>query len=478
MATVKTNDLRTKNTEMFIESFNEDNGYMFIGRSTPWPNDEEPPVPTNNLEEYYEVHDEMLSLKRVMESDVHFMIPHVKWISGTTFDMYRHDYSEKRRAHSGANNLYDAIFYCLSSNNHVYVCLNNNDTASLVEPQNLEDKPFTTSDGYQWLKLYRLNKEDREDFSTLNLMPITGTESVTTIPGAVYTIVIDSPGFGYTNLPTGMTEVRSYFCHIRGDGIGGVARVSVANEEVVDVEVVRGGLGYTFASVDFSPNNVYASIIELDENRNGLNPMGQGFRSTVIISPPGGWGSDLPYELCSRTAGVFSSFKDPLMDAYPDTTFRQIGILHDPEFSDDENADALSLSAVHSVKLSATEGLPFQIGDVIRQEVEEGVVAHGRVVSFDEEFLVLRYIINKTTVDEYGRALVLRGDAPILARVDRTVGYPQTNYNNWLLGTTFSKGYAEPEIKKHRGNLTYLSNIKPVKRAPTQTERVSLTISF
>ena len=199
MTTVNTNDSRTRNAQNLIDSFNSVDGdasaYMFIGGTTPWENEDDPPTPANNKQEYYSVHDEMLSLKRINDIDVKYMFPNVRWVSGTTFDIYRHDYSISQRAHSGAPNLYDAIYYTLSQNNYVYVCLDNdNNSASLVEPQNISDAPFFTSDGYQWLKLFKIEDQTQKTFSTTNLLPITSDDVHQGVEGAIYSVIIRSPG--------------------------------------------------------------------------------------------------------------------------------------------------------------------------------------------------------------------------------------------------------------------------------------------
>ncbi len=507
MATVKTNDSRTRNARNLMDSFNECDGdanaYVFIGGVSPWENEDEPPEPVNNIDEYYKVHGEMLSLKRVNDLDVHYMIPKVKWISGTVFDMYRHDYSSENAAHSGAFNLYDAIYYVLSENNFVYVCLdNNNEKPSLVEPQNISDAPFFTSDGYQWLKLFRVDDENQKYYSTTNLLPIVDTEVISATEGTIHTVVVNQPGTRYTNNPGGpIADVPDYYCRIVGDGEGAVAKVRVRMGGVDSVQVVRPGSGYTHAKLDFVKNRVYKGLTQLDQSRNPLNPLGEGdFKSTVIISPPGGWGYKqddllsveenatearhrLALQLSSRTVGVFSSFKDPLLDAYPDTTFRQIGILHDV-VATHGNENAYSLSAVHSVKVeNVVKGKEFVLGEMIEQEVTNtdsslGKYAIGKVVSWDQNNLILRYVQNRDTVNEEGNTLIFKGDKLIVGRDSDFSVKVDNLYDESLEGTNFFRGYADPEIVKNRGYITYLANVKPIKRAYTQTERISLTITF
>ena len=52
------------------------------------------------------------------------------------------------------------------------------------------------------------------------------------------------------------------------------------------------------------------------------------------------------------------------------------------------------------------------------------------------------------------------------------------SFNETYLSQTFVMGQAEPELVKYTGEMTYLTNLSPIKRQPTQTERVSLIISY
>ena len=506
MATVKTNGSRTQNARNFIDSFNESDGdasaYMFIGGVTPWQNEDEPPVPDNSIKEYYQVHNEMLSLKRINDLDVHYMLPHIKWISGTVYDMYRHDYTIDNRSNSGASNLYDSIYFVVSQNNYVYVCLNNaTGKPSLVEPQNISDDPFVTSDGYQWMKLFKVSAEQQQFYSTTNLIPVTDEDVNSKPVGAIYTAVVDAPGTRYTNNPNGpISDIPDYYCRVVGDGYGAVAKVKVRMESVDSIEIVRPGEGYTFGHVDFKAGSVYKGLAQLDSERNPLNPGGSGdFRSTVIISPPTGWGYEpddeleleennaearhrLALQLSSRTVGVFSNFKDPLMDAYPNLDFRQIGVLHKVKTKRGYE-NSTSLSAVHSIKVGQImKGTSFEIGELIEQPVAYsdtvGKTAVGKVVSWDADNNIIRYTLDKETLNERGNAIPLKGSERIVGRTSEFTVKPDLDFSDSLQGTQFTAGYATPEVSKYTGYLTYLTNISPIRRQPTQTERISLTITF
>ena len=183
--------------------------------------------------------------------------------------------------------------------------------------------------------------------------------------------------------------------------------------------------------IDFRAGHVYKGLAQLDAERNPLNPSGAGdFRSTVIISPPTGWGYDpdddleveennaearhrVSLQMSSRTVGVFSSFKDPQMDAYPDLDFRQIGMLHKVKTKRGYE-NHTSLSAVYSIKVDQImKGKEFEIGELIEQKVvyqeKVGDTAVGKVVSWDAENSIIRYILDKETLNERGYAIPLKG---------------------------------------------------------------------
>ena len=76
-------------------------------------------------------------LKRISSTDIAFVAPRRNWTTGTTYDIYRHDYGDRitgtttqQSANSGVFNLFDTNFYAMNSSRNVYKCLdNNNNTA-------------------------------------------------------------------------------------------------------------------------------------------------------------------------------------------------------------------------------------------------------------------------------------------------------------------------------------------------------------
>ena len=482
MATINTNDLRVANAKAFVTSL-ATNSYVFVGRQQPWESDATPPTPKNNHEDFISTYNQLVSLNRVAPTEVFHMIPRLNWTSGGVYDYYRHDYCQTKRSYSNASNLYNASWRVINSANQVYACLGNNkNAASTVEPQNTGNEPFFTSDGYQWLWLYTLSADQLFQYSTNNFLPIIDTDSVTTTAGALFSAVVDVPGANYTGSPAGIpNQLPYYFTKINGDGEGAVARVSVDLGGITEIQIVRGGSGYTFANIDFSAGNVYQSLGDLDTGINALDPLGDGtFRSTVILPPPGGFGSDLVRELGGTRVGVFSSLNYDQYRHVEDMTFRQVGIIQGASF---DSLNPVSATGAYSVKVTAYGGSEeYTIGEEIAQTRTAGginQVAKGTVVGYNKETGVLKYIQDPDYhIHTDGNLYRFSNGENIIGGSSAKVTIPDTSFSGDLDDVTFAGGYASPQVTRYTGSFTYLANISPLKRQPTQTEKIRIIVSY
>jgi len=501
MASVTQNDLRITNAKNFVSYLNEGNSYMFIGRPTPWgadidalqprqtAGDNSPPYPQNNSKDYYSVWNQMLGMNKIDINEIHHMISKIEWKGGVVYDMYHHDYKEYNRSHSNAKNLYNARFYVLSQNNNVYACLDNNYIApSTVAPLAESDEPFYTSDGYQWLRLYQIDSTLMLTSSTNNFIPITSDKVNQVEFGQVHTVFIDSRGDDYTSMPSGVNNnISYYYCNINGDGTGAVARVQVEGGKVSEVRVIRHGEGYTYATLDFAPNRVYESLTDLDNRENGLNPLGDGtFRTTVIVGPPGGWGSDLVRQLGATRVAVYSNFVSTNNDYVSKSEFRQVGIMSGMDIVANNTPESIGMIyAVKVEELTGSINIDYKMYETIYQKYTDDddprieYVAYGQVVGWDDDNGIIRYIQDpKMHADEFGKMYEFKGEGPIVGYSSGKETIPMLSYSNVVDGLTINDGYALPEAVKFTGMLDYVTNITPVKRAPNQSERVSLIISY
>ena len=168
MAAIITNKFRINNAEQFVESFSETAAttyYLFIGRAHSWATDADvqgnsinegtdasPPTPNDDVTSEFYNYDDMIGAKLISSSDVSHVIPRRNWTTGTTYDIYRHDYGEyvtgststRNTANSGATTLHDANFYVLTTDRNVYKCIDNDgNTASTNEPSGTGTVSYT-----------------------------------------------------------------------------------------------------------------------------------------------------------------------------------------------------------------------------------------------------------------------------------------------------------------------------------------------
>ena len=211
MPAIITNKFRIHNSEQFSESFSEASPnvyYMGLGRPQAFATstrgdsrtedegtDSAPLTPIDDIQTEFFTYDDLLAVKKIASSDTTFCIPRRDWVTGTTYDIYRHDYGNRvtggsttQAANSGATNLYDATFFVMNSSYQVYKCLDNDgDTASTVAPSGTSTSILSTGDGYKWKYMYALSASQRSNFLSTDFMPVAtdSTVSSAAVDGAV-----------------------------------------------------------------------------------------------------------------------------------------------------------------------------------------------------------------------------------------------------------------------------------------------------
>lgn len=129
------------------------------------------------------------------------------------------------------------------------------------------------------------------------------------------------------NLPNEQTEyVIGPTVKITGDGEDAIAVATVntsanSSKEIVDIDVIDSGWGYTTANIEIYANTTY----------------GSGAVASAIISPVKGHGADTIAELGGRYVGINSKFNSSEYENFKLAgygTYRQLGILQNPQFKD------------------------------------------------------------------------------------------------------------------------------------------------
>lgn len=525
MAAIITNQFRILNSDNLvagIASTESNNYYMFIGLpnsnevSSNW--DTSTPSPIDNFDQYNQIWDSIIALKKINSSDISKVIRKSVWTSGTTYDMYRHDYSANNPApNSRATNLYDANYYVVNSDYRVYICINNgydgvdftSGKPSLDEPTFVDLEPRAaglSGDGYLWKYLYTIKPNDLIKFESTNYIPVpsdwstnTSVASVrdhTQVSQQIKTILIEDRGEGYTentynNIP------------IKGDGTGATCSVVVgADQKISSITVTNGGSGYTYGTVDLESANVNNSSSDKDAE------------FTVIIPPQGGHGYNIYRELGATKTLIYSRLENDDVD--PDfitgNQFSRVGIIKNPTFY---NSSSLltkqKASAAYALKLTGlTTSTTFSTDSEITQTVGVASTAVGKVLSWNNNTGVIKYwqerkLFISTQRDAYdnpispkygykqyeftsspqtGGSVTIFGGSNNLA-IQTNFGTSSnpgisTEINNftYYLGQSFVQGVASPEVQKYSGDILYVDNRPSVTRSSNQKEDIKIILQF
>ena len=461
MAAIITDQIRILNAGNFVAGVsNASNSYYsFIGLTNPadyqsdW--DSDPPAPKDNFDQENDYWNTMVALKKINTADARQVVPKRTWTSGTTYDMYRHDYSRSNTASvSGATNLYSSNFVVLNSDFRVYACLQNG-----TDPDNTEGRPSldeptftdleprsagTSGDGYIWKYLYTIKPGDIVKFDSTDFIPVPDAWATNTddqavrdnaVDGSIKIVTITDRGVGVG------TANRTYSrVPIKGDGTGAECTIVVNNDQQVEsVTVSNQGSGYTFGNIDLV---------------NGGVPTGST-RPTfdVIMSPPGGHGKDIYGELGAFNVLLYSRIENDIEnpDFITGNQIARVGIIENPKaYGSTANLSLDKASALQALRLTGAgySTATFTADSFVTQTVATGSTAVARVVNYDQTTGVLKLWQDRT----------LAGFNTVGAAITNpTYGYDQVEFTS----TPASGGSLTivPSIKT--SNFMYLDNVIP-----------------
>lgn len=464
------------------------------------------PFPVDNINYTNHAYDTMLFGKKITSSNVRRLIRRVNWSQGTTYEMYRHDYSVTSPSPiTGSTRLYDARYYVINSDYRVYICIDNGSSGTNPNGNASQDEPTFTDlepskagdsgDGYVWKYLYTVDPSDIIKFDSVEYISVPGNWSSSTNSqiqsvrengdstinnNQLKKVYIENAGFGY-----GVGLDREV--DILGDGTGGKCVVSTdTSGRITDVQISQGGQGYSYGIVDLGP--LQGSTLS------------QLAKLVPIIPPSRGHGFDLYKELGADKVLLYARFDDSTKDFPIDTVFAQIGLLKNPtSFGSTSIYTANQYSNLNSIKLSNKSGT-IAVGDEIRQVVGTST-AVGYVASYDTETNILKYYQDRSLyfsaiygdqtdyvgISSEARVIKFASSAQPITTVGGFSGSVDTGFsgittiiNNRTvnLGVNFTSGLADPEINKRTGEILYLDNRTSVTRNSRQKEDIKVILEF
>ena len=517
MAAIITDQIRILNAKNFVAGVTSTANayYSFIGLPNPtevqsdW--DTDPPSPKDNFEEEDSYWDTMVALKKINSSDVRQVVPRRKWSSGTTYDMYRNDYSRTNTAAvSGATNLYAATYFVLNTDYRVYECLQNgtdpdnpNGRPSLDEPTFTDLEPRsagTSGDGYIWKYLYTIKPSDIVKFESTDYIPVpadwdTNTDDAAVrdnaVDGSIKIVTISNAGVGIGTADAVYTKVP-----IKGNGSNAECTVTInSSSQVSDVTVSTQGSGYTYGSVD-----LVAGGVPTGTTRPVLD---------VVISPPGGHGKNIYRELGAYNVLLYSRIEND--NENPDfvtgNQIARVGLVCNPQAFDSTallSVDKATAAAALRLSGAGYSSATFTADAYFTQTVATGTTAAGRVINYDQTTGVLKYWQDKslagfntvgaavtdptygfklnafTSTPETGGSLTIVPSTGSNLAIDTSFTGVSTviNSRTYYLGQEFTNGIGNPEAKKYSGNIIYVDNRPSITRSSTQKEDIKIILQF
>ena len=498
MPAIITNKFRLNNAEQFQESFSETAAtvyYLGIGRAqqfgtltrpdarTDYEGTETAPsTPGDSVLNEFKNFDDLLAAKKITSSDVSFVVPRRNWTTGTTYDIYRHDYEEfvtgststRVTSNSGATTLFDSTFYVVTTDRNVYKCLDNDgNTASTVEPTGTSTSVITTGDGYKWKYMYTLSASQQANFLSTDFMGVATNSTVSSaaVDGALDIVKIKTAGSSYTVTGGGASGTITAI-PIRGDGSGGICSVTLSSGAISAVTITTAGTGYTSGYIR------NADIIA----GTGAGGAGSGAELDVIIPPKGGHGFNAVEELGGFFVMLNTSLEGTESTNSGDFTaandFRKITLIKDPQNAAGSAASAATLRGTYAIRINSSPTPGTFTADEEINQASTGAV--GKVVEWDSTNRILYYVQtrhNDAGADANGNVTAFSGTNVITGQSSSATGTPEATTST-VNNVSFTSGYSAPELKHDTGEILYVENRTKITRATDQTENIKLIIEF
>jgi hypothetical protein len=432
MPNIITKKFKIINAQNFVESFSSlgnNSLYLFLSKPSPWNLDEEIPSPVDNLGLEPSIWDNIISLKRVLPSNIINVVKRINWEAQTIYAEYSNE----------DENLLDKSFYVINKDLDVYKCIDNSGGApSQVEPTGKSLSIFKTSDNYKWKYLYTVSTSDRLKFLTSNWMPVRTNPDVAAVAkdGAIENVKILNGGTNYSIY----TKVL-----IEGNGTGANINAKQNLGVIYDFAYNNTGTGYRFASA-----TLYDPEIS-----------GTSGNVKAIISPAGGHGYNPVQELGAHfiMLNIKSEYNEGYGDFPAGFKFRQLGLVKNPKAPSGYIANAATLSGLEGLTLASVNG------SFSNNEFIEGQSSSANA------YAVTSNVVSGNGYLRYIQSFDLTKNYKDFAIGETIIG--KTSGATAVVANTFIS-----EVSKYSGDVIYVENKSPLTRLIDQTDNLHLVLEF
>jgi len=418
--------------------------YVFLSKVEPWPDEFDPPQPTQDQQYIKSIYANIFVAKKILTNNISPVIQRINWTSGQVYDYYQDDIDMFQVDQNGFL-IYE--FYVKNRFDQVFKCLWNNKGAPSTQEPFFKPGNYGTNnifqdvDGYKWKYVYTIDTGAKKTFMDTVWMPVpVGSNIPNPIEngagyGNIDVINVVNGGSGYDQVNTTITM------QVTGDGIGATGTLAIsANGVITGATVVNTGTNYTFANVSV------------------ISDIGSGASFKVPVSPIGGHGFDNVSELGCSHIMLTAEFNGSEGGYIPtDIDFRQVGILINPTSLSTAPNPANGSIYKTTTDLILASGFGSYVPDEIVYQGDSLLNASFKatVLSFDADANVVKLINIKGT--------------PTL---DATV------YGNSSLTARTLLGVSNPDFVPFSGYLAYIQNRTSVQRSSDGIEQFKFVLGY
>jgi hypothetical protein len=455
MSAIVTDDLKHTISEFLLED-SAATYYVGIGKVDQYDSSDIVATPLRTNFEEAEARANLISIKKVPNGNMSFVIPRYNWVSGTTYSAFS-DTSVGIPTNS---------YYVLTEDNEVYICIQQGKTAtgasnvSIVKPSHTaagvpDTAIFQTADGYRWKFAYSLSASRANTFLTSGFIPIEYVKNIgspnsfqtqqknieaSADSGAIVGVRIVEGGSGYTG--------STLSIKFRGDGQEASATATISSGAIVKVEMDDsasavgngGGRDYTYASASFTGNAT-------------LKP---------ILSSKNGLGSDLVRDLkCNSIMFNAKLTGSENGTINTDNDFRQITLMRN--LTDN----------ISGARINATS---YKVGRSIHMDATVAGIGADATIT-DETSGVTATVVE---VDSDGSALPAAGKTifRFIQNQNNIIGpFTAGGDINGGAGTIESTGDSDGLVDINSGEMLYIENRSKVQRSTSQSEDIKIILT-
>jgi hypothetical protein len=417
--------------------------YCFLSHIDPWPDDNNPPQPTQDQQAIKKIYNSMFVAKLINTNSISPVIQRIDWTSGMTYDYYQDNID--MFGTDGYGILY-LNFYVRNRYDQVFKCLwNNNNQPSVVEPffqpgSYGTNNIYTGTDGYKWKYMYTIDVGSKQKFMDSYWIPVPVGQNTpnpiqtTAGSGDIEVINVTNGGSGYDPANATISVV------ITGDNFGATGTASIANGVISDIIVTATGSSYSYANVSI------------------VSTSGSGATAFAPVSPIGGHGFDPISELGCTRVMLTSEFNGSEGGIIPtDIDYRQVGLVINPVALSTFPYPANSSIYKVSTDFIVAGGFGAYVSDetIYQQDSLGNKTYSATVLSFDTATNTI-HLINISGTPTF--------NAPVFSTSSGTV--------RTLLSVS------TPDFQSFSGYLAYVENRNGIQRSSDGIEQFRFIIGF